>query len=320
MTDRTPAASANVPMGPGREFDLIRALAARWGDRARGIGDDAAVVDVPPGSRLVASTDTSVEDVHFRRHWLTPREIGYRACAAALSDLAAMAAAPLGMLVALTVSPQWLLHAESLADGMGDAAVAAQCPIVGGDVTAGDRLSLTVTVLGHASRPVGRRGARPGDAVFVTGRLGGPGAALAALRAGQVPSPLHRERFARPVPRIGEARWLAERGATAMIDISDGLSSELRHLAAASAVALDIDLDAVLVLDDVLPTDAAVSGEEYELLCTAPPDIDRAAFARTFGIPLTLVGAVAADGGPEVRVTQGGRRVDLPGGYDQLSR
>ncbi len=319
MTDRTPVASGNVPMGPGREFDLIRELAARWGERARGIGDDAAVLDVPPGSHLVASTDTSVEGVHFRRVWLTPREIGYRCCAAALSDLAAMAAAPLGMLVALTVSPDWLAHAGSLADGMGDAAAAERCPIVGGDVTAGDRLSLTVTVLGHASRPVGRRGARPGDALFVTGRLGGPGAALAALRAGQSPSPPHRERFAHPVPRIGEARWLAERGATAMIDISDGLSSELRHLAAAGVVALDIDLDTMPVVDDVLTRDAAVSGEEYELLCAAPPDIDTAAFGRTFGIPLTMVGRVAADRGPEVRVTQGGRRVDLPGGYDQLS-
>ena len=94
-------------LGPGREFDAVRALMARWGDLARGIGDDAAVLDVPPGERLVVSVDSSVEDRHFRRAWLTPEEIGYRAATAALSDLAAMGARPLGMLVALALPTAW---------------------------------------------------------------------------------------------------------------------------------------------------------------------------------------------------------------------
>src|SRR4051812_44622747 len=96
-----------MSLGPGREFDVIRDLVRRWGDSARGIGDDAAVLDVPAGNRLLASTDATVENVHFRRDWLTPEEIGYRAAAAALSDLAAMGATPIAILVALCVPERW---------------------------------------------------------------------------------------------------------------------------------------------------------------------------------------------------------------------
>src|SRR5439155_661091 len=99
--------SREVSLGPGREFDAIRLMLDRWGARARGIGDDAAVLDVAPGASLVASVDAAVEGRHFRREWLTPREIGYRAVAAALSDLAAMAARPLGVLIALGAPDAW---------------------------------------------------------------------------------------------------------------------------------------------------------------------------------------------------------------------
>ncbi|MFL5606761.1 MAG: AIR synthase related protein, partial [Gemmatimonadaceae bacterium] len=97
----------NIPLGPGAEFDAIRDMLAQWGDRARGIGDDAATLDVPRGEMLVASTDASVEGVHFMRDWLSPGEIGGRAAAAALSDLAAMAARPLGLLLAFGVPDDW---------------------------------------------------------------------------------------------------------------------------------------------------------------------------------------------------------------------
>ena len=111
----------STALGPGREFDLIRALTNRWGTLARGVGDDAALLDVPPGDVLVASVDSVVEGVHFRDGWFTPREIGWRATTAALSDLAAMAAAPLGVLVSLSLPEAWLPRVDDLADGIGEA-------------------------------------------------------------------------------------------------------------------------------------------------------------------------------------------------------
>ena len=302
-------------LGPGREFDLVRDFVRRWGDVASGIGGDCAELDVPAGSRLVVSTDASVENVHFRRDWLAPREIGWRAAAAAVSDLAAAGAEPLGLLLALTLPPAWRDEAPDLADGVGDLARAAGVRIVGGDVTAGAELALGVTVLGHVDRPLRRDGARPGDALWVTGRLGGPGAALRALLAGDPPAAAHRERFARPMPRLREAAWLRTHGASAAIDVSDGLAADARHLAAASGIHLRLDVEAVPCVPGVTPAEALRSGEEYEVLVTAPPDLDHAGFARTFGVPLTRVGDVRAEGGAGVSAT-----FDLPDGHDHLSR
>ena len=312
-------ATGHEALGPGREFDVIRALLGRWSDMARGIGDDAAVLDIPAGSRLVASIDTSLEGVHFRREWLTAREIGYRSTASALSDLAAMAAQPLAILLALSLPPTWLDDAASLADGVGDAARDAGCAIVGGDTTRGDRLALTVTVLGHAIAPVRRSGARPGDLVYVTGRLGAVAAAVAAFERGETPPRPLRERFAHPVPRMAEAQWLAAKGATAMIDISDGLVSELRHLAAASNVGMTVELERVPVVAGMTPADAARSGEEYELLLTSPHELDAAAFTSAFSSPQTSIGRVD-DGVGGVIVTHRGERVDPGAGYDHFSR
>nr|MBP9106641.1 hypothetical protein [Gemmatimonadaceae bacterium] len=133
----------HISLASGKEFDLVRAMIARWGTAASGIGDDAAVLDLPPGERVVVSTDASVEGVHFRRDWLTATEIGYRATAAALSDLAAMAAAPRGLVVALGIPERWLPEVEALADGIGEAARLSGTPIVGGDVTRASELSVT---------------------------------------------------------------------------------------------------------------------------------------------------------------------------------
>ena len=306
-----------LALGPGREFDLVRDFLARWGPLARGVGGDCAVLDVPAGARLVVSTDTSVEDVHFRRAWLSPREIGYRATAAALSDLAAAAAEPLGLLLALTLPVAWRAGAGEIAEGVAEAARVAGAPIVGGDTTTGAALSLTVTALGAAARPLSRAGARPGDALWVTGALGGPAAALRAWLAGDAPDATHRARFARPVPRVAEARWLAGQGATAAVDLSDGLAADARHLAAASRVRLDLDADAVPRLAGVELALALAGGEEYELLVAAPASLDAAAFAARFGVPITRVGgvvALAAGEPPGVHA-----RVDLPGGHDHLS-
>lgn len=303
-------------LGPGREFDVIREMRSRWGSIAAGIGDDAAVLDVPRGDVLVASNDTSIEGRHFRRGWLTPHEIGYRAVTAALSDLAAMAARPLGVLVALALPAEWQSEVAALADGIGEAAAVAHTRILGGNTSAAGELSLTTTVLGSAFGTLRRDALRPGDQLYVTGRLGGAGAACRALDAGLTPAPADRARFARPVARLTEARWLLDRGATAGIDISDGLAAELQHLAAASGARLEVQLERVPRVDGVSEREAAVSGEEYELLVGAPVSLDARDFERTFGLPLTCIGRAAA--GRDVILTSAGARVAIPSGYDHL--
>ena len=311
--------SDETTLGPGREFDLMREMMSRWGDRARGIGDDATVLGVPAGEQIVLSTDTSLEDVHFRREWLSAEEIGWRATAAALSDLAAMAANPLGVLVALTLSPQWIDDLGDLAEGIASSAAAAEAPIVGGDLTRGERLAITVTVIGSSATPLRRVGAQPGDTLWVTGQLGGPAVAMAAWGEGRQPTPEARSRFARPVPRIREAQWLLSAGATAGIDISDGLGGDASHLAAASGVRITIDAEAVPLAAGADISAAQRSGEEYELLVTTRTPFDAGAFQSEFGLSLTRIGAVE-EGEPGVDLLIGGERVASPAGYDHFSK
>ncbi len=315
-----PDPARHTSLRAGGEFDAIRALLERWGDRARGIGDDAATLDVAPGARFVVSTDTSVEEVHFRRSWFSPEEIGWRAATSALSDLAAMAARPIGLLLAASVPVSWRDALPALGEGIGAAADAVDCPIVGGDLTAGRDLVLTVTVLGEAVHPATRDGARPGDGLYVTGRFGGPRRALLALLRGEIPTAADRDRFARPLARVAEARWLVERGARALVDVSDGVLADAGHIAAASRRLLLLDPDAIPRVSDASVEEALTGGEEYELLCTAPEPLDTDAFARTFGIALTRVGDVLDPGdGPPRVVVRGGTRVDLPAGYDHFT-
>jgi thiamine-monophosphate kinase len=311
----------NLELGPGAEFDTVRSMLSRWGALAHGVGDDAALLDVPAGSRLAVSTDTSVENVHFRREWLSAEEIAYRAVAASLSDLAAMAATPLGIVIALTLTPEWRAQVERLADGFAAASRAFGAPIVGGDLTAGSELAIGVTVLGVVEHALSRSGARAGDVLWVTGRLGGPLLALRALEQGRAPLPEHRDRFARPVPRLREGRWLAAHGATAAIDCSDGIAADASHLAAASGVVMVLDLDRLPLVAGASARDAAQSGEEYELVVTAPGELDHRAFEREFGVPLTAVGRVeaAGGGGAGVETLAGGRPVPVPRGHNHFS-
>lgn len=311
----------NLELGPGPEFDVVRAMLSRWGPLAHGVGDDAALLDVPAGSRLAISTDASVENVHFRRGWLSAYEIAWRAVAAALSDLAAMGATPLGMVIALTLSETWRAEVVQLADGFGAAARELGAPIVGGDLSEGSELNIAVTVLGAVAHALRRSGARAGDTLWVTGRLGGPLLALRALEAGTVPLPSHWERFARPVPRLREGRWLAAHGATAAIDCSDGIGADTAHLAAASGMRIVLELDRLPLVTGAAVLDAARSGEEYELIVTAPSSLDCAAFEREFGAPLTAVGRVHEThvNGAGVSALENGRPVPLPRGHSHFS-
>ena len=310
----------DVALGLGEEFDLIRQLRERWGKLAVGLGDDAAVLEPPRGDRIVVTTDSAVEHVHFRRDWLSMAEIGYRAVTAALSDIAAMGAEPRGALIALSLSSEGRDRLMELADGIGDAVRAAGTVIIGGNLSQSDALAITTTVIGSAHTPLTRAGARPGDLLYVTGALGGPNAALRAFQAGKTPSAEMCGRFAHPAARIAEARWLAARGAAAAIDISDGLIADARHVAAAAGCTLEIRAERVPVFTGATEEDALIGGEEYELLIASRALLNEAEFADRFGISLTPIGRVT-EGTAAVTLTRNGKPVSLPGsrGYDHFS-
>jgi thiamine-monophosphate kinase len=230
-----------------------------------------------------------------------------------------MGAAPLGVILAIAVPTAWRDAIGEIADGIGEAAAFARAPIVGGDLSGGRELAITVTVLGSAVAPLRRSGARVGDRICVTGTLGGPSRAIAELSAGRVPDDRSRRRFAHPEPRIREARWLAAHGATAAIDVSDGVVSDAGHLAAASGVAIRLDLETLPCEPGVDCLDAAASGEEYELLLALPAAAAVHDFERQFRLPLTEIGRVVAGGEPGVTTMHRGASVAPPRGYDHFS-
>jgi len=286
-------------MGPGPEFDTIRALMARWGALAVDIGDDAAVLPDfsadASGRRTVVSTDACIEGAHFLDGWLTPKEVGGRAVAAALSDLAAMGARAEAILVAMVVPDRWRDSLAEVADGIAAVLRPTGARIIGGNLSRGDAFGITTTVIGSTARPVSRRGAQPGDRLLITGVLGGPGQAVAALYAGAIPATWARTRFAAPVPRLAEGQLLAEAGVHGMLDVSDGLVADARHLAAASGVRLRIDSARLPVGAGVSTRQALESGEEYELLVAAPVEVARGLHARwasVSGVALTDIGEV----------------------------
>lgn len=331
---RKKAESPPAPrLGPGREFDLIREFVETGPpdrpDVRIGSGDDCAVIT---GTAIAVSTDMFVENVHFRRDWLKGEEIGYRATAAALSDLAAMAARPIGVLVSVAASAAdvqaELVH--EIGTGVRNAAADFGAALLGGDLSRAAELMLNITVLGDAPDPVARSGARAGDAIFVTGRLGAAAAAVRAWRRGWEPPEAARAAFARPRPRIREARWLAEHaGIHALIDLSDGLTGDLSHLAAASGKAVGLDVDRVPVhpaAREVTKTDANADavrlalggGEDYELCFAAPArPVEEVmdAFHDEFGIRLSRVGTVREGSGVHVVENDGTWTPIHDGGY-----
>src|SRR6056297_1788771 len=217
---------SRIRLGSGREFDLIRSFLAEDETLPQGVdvgpGDDAAVLD----GGWVISTDLSVEDVHFRRSWLTDEEIGYRAAAAALSDLAAMAATPIGVLVSVAAPRGGRINVTEVQAGVRASTRSVGAGVIGGDLSRSPGpLFIDVVVLGRAERPVSRAGARAGDELWVSGTLGTGDAAIHAWNAGAVPPEAIRARFARPAPRVELACALAAAGVpTSMLDLSDGLA------------------------------------------------------------------------------------------------
>ncbi len=309
------------------EFELIERFTRQFtrGEGVRvGVGDDAAVLRPPRGEELVATVDAVVEGVHFDRRF-TPQEIGWKALAVNLSDLAAMGARPLWALVALATPPAAdPARLERIGRGIAACARRHGVSVVGGNVTAARELSLTVTVLGavERGRALLRSGGRPGDLLVVSGTLGD---AALGIRPGAAPALRARQR--RPRPRLALGRG-AVGVARAAIDLSDGLLQDLGHLCTASGVGARVEVDRLPLSPAYRaatrrsrdPDLGALSGgEDYELLLAVPPSRlaalrEAAHRART---PVTVVGALEARRG--VRVVGGGRLLHpRHAGHDHL--
>jgi thiamine-monophosphate kinase len=315
-------------------IEAIRQALSAPGERVvRSTGDDAAVVRSRPFA--VTSIDTVADGVHFDLATHSPADVGHKALATALSDLAAMGAEPGEAYVALALPPDLgdgdvLELVRALADLAGETGTT----VAGGDVVSAPGLVVTVSVTGWADsedRLVGRDGTRIGDVVGVTGELGGAAAGLALL--GGLETDLGDEvkdslltRHRRPTARLAAGRALAAAGATAMIDLSDGLATDARHLARASGLALEIDAGTLPMADGVAEVAAAAGrneleltaagGDDYELLFTIPADCWAAAEA-TAGVSLTRLGRALEGTGVQF---PGADAVDLDAvrGYEHL--
>jgi thiamine-monophosphate kinase len=273
-----------------------------------------------------------VEGVHFRREWITLQEAGYRAAAAALSDLAAMAAEPMGILLSLALPSQDVeATALALQTGAREACQQEGIAILGGDLSriAGP-MALDVVALGRTDAPLLRSGGEAGDEVWVTGWLGGSAAAVRLWSQGGEPGPLLREAYARPRPRIRELRWLAERvELRSGIDLSDGLAGDAGHLAAASGTCVRLETSQLPIHrsareeipdpDELLHT-ALKGGEDYEVCFSVPSGSVQehaSAFQEAFGIPLTRVGRMTEGTGVSV-LDPHGEPLPLGGGFSHF--
>ena len=321
------------------EFDLIealsRALPSPPSNAARGlrigIGDDAAAWSSPEGA-TVLTTDTLVEGVHFDLDWTGWADLGWKALAVNLSDVAAMGCAPTYAVVTLGLRGD--LPVDGLAamyGGIAEVAGRFGCAVVGGDITASPALFVSVAMLGSRQGCGGiltRTGAVPGQAVAVTGRLGSSAAGLRLLRSGAPQDgPLRRlvDAHLRPQPRLPEGQAIADASSSAAIDVSDGLVADLAKLCAASGVGAEIDASSVPVdpaLAPAFPDDwlelALSGGEDYELLFTAPAKtVER--IAGEVDTPVTVIGRTV-DPSEGVKVLDAsGAQIDLPHeGWDHL--
>jgi thiamine-monophosphate kinase len=287
------------------------------------MGDDAAILAVPDG-RAAVSIDLLVEGRHFRRDWATAIDIGRRAAAASLSDIAAMGATATGLVVGLAMPEDLPVHwAVELHAGLQEEAARVGAAIVGGDVTSADQVMIAVTAIGDLGElpPVQRSGAEPGDVLAVSGRLGFAAAGLAVLSRGfRAPRELV-DAYRSPEPPYASGPAAARAGATAMIDISDGLVADARHIAHASKVDLDIDVDRLSVPEVLQEIASAYNvdplewmltgGDDHALLATFPKD---AKLPRAFSV----IGSVRDSSDPGVRVN--GAAVQVAGGFEHFRR
>lgn len=276
-----------------------------------GPGDDCAVLEIPPDHQLLVTTDSLVEGVHFKRDWLSMRELGWRALVQNLSDIAAMAGEATGAVVAL-ISPPDLLWRDfqDLAGGLKEAGEEYHCPIVGGNLSRGSELSVVITLLGRVERgkAITRQGAKVGDFLWVTGTLGGARAGWKALEKG-IEHPVVKF-YRRPQARIKEALFLKELGRIhSLMDLSDGLKTDLSRILENRGARVNLEkipIDDSLVdfcrIEGIDPVETAIlGGEDFELLFASGDPVfckDKKFFEEKFKIPLTCIGEVTV--APEI--------------------
>ncbi len=333
-----------MKLGVIGEFGMIERIRAGFPvpEGCVGIGDDCAVIE-QPGSRVqLVTTDLLVEDVHFLRNRITPEELGQKSLAVNLSDIAAMGGAARAAFLSIGLPKEtevaWL---DGFFAGLGELSRATGCALLGGDTTGSPRgVVINIAVLGEAERGrvIYRSGAQPGDVIAVTGVLGDSGAGLRLLLEGDEVEGDADARYLvkahhRPVPHLAEGAWLAASGAVrAMMDVSDGIESDLRHILSASKVGARITVDRLPVSDAMrrmagrkgwnVGELAATGGEDYVLLCAMDParfDALAESFAARFGRPLTAIGRVEAE--PGLRLEDQGRLVRWQRhGFDHFNR
>jgi thiamine-monophosphate kinase len=289
---------------PLYEKALIRKLRLRAGSGSsivKGIGDDCAVLRIPPSHELLVTTDFTIEKVHFRRDWHRPDVAGRRCLARGLSDIAAMGGEPraafLSLALASDVPQKWV---DRFITGLLGLANECKVPLAGGD-TAATPVGIQADIVVVGSVPKGkavlRSGARVGDQIYVTGELGASAAALARLAAGRPTGPEGSKHF-RPKPRLAVGEWLRRHGVpSAMIDVSDGLSTDLGHICDESQVGAEIEAEAiprarVTQKEKAVALELALhGGEDYELLFTSSKSVP----ARVAGVRVTCIGRIVQE-------------------------
>jgi thiamine-monophosphate kinase len=312
-----------MPLNEKQLIARIRRVAGRGGKGVLGIGDDCAVLRIPTGDEALVTTDFSLEGVHFRREWHPPDAVGHRCLARGLSDIAAMGGTPRAAFLSLALPeelPQrWV---DQFIAGFVKLAKRYSVPLAGGDTAQSpDGILADIVVLGSvpAGEAVLRSGARPGDLIYVTGTLGAAMADLDQLRAGKKLRPgAHRKHFY-PEPRVEVGKFLREKKlVSAMIDISDGLSTDLSHICEESGVGAVIHADGIpagVRGKDALRF-ALHGGDEYELLFTAGPGYRIP--KQVAGVPITQIGEIVRGKQMKLTLKDGNSEALAPGGWEHF--
>ena len=318
-----------MPLAEKALISRLRALSGTGSAVRTGIGDDCAVLGIPAGHEALVTTDFSLEGIHFRRDWHTSEVAGHRCLARGLSDIAAMGGEPLAAFLSLAVPsklPQrWI---DRFLDGFLALAKQFRVPLAGGDTAQSpDGILADIVLLGSVPKggAILRSGARPGDLIYVTGELGGGADALHRLSAGKKIRPEDYPRHFHPIPRLAVGRFLRERRlATSMIDLSDGLSTDLGHICDESHVGAGILADAIPRARVGLPKhavdlkDALNGGDDYELLFTASPR--KAVPPRIAKVPVSLIGRITKNKNIELVKEDGAGSAFKPQGWEHFRR
>ena len=331
----------DVPLSEKKLIQQIRLkqnrrFARRDRDRAKdkpvvtGIGDDCAVLRVPPGNELLVTTDFTIENVHFRRDWHRPELVGRRCLTRGLSDIAAMGGEPraafLSLAVASDVPQRWV---DRFLKGLLDLAREFNVPLAGGDTSesaGGGGIQADIVVVGSVpkGKAVLRSGAKVGDQIYVTGELGGSAAALALLMKSKPVGAAYFRHFSRhshPQARVAVGRWLRQRGvASAMIDLSDGLSTDLEHICQESHVGAELEAEAIpraqVGKKRVALELALHGGDDYELLFTSAAAVP----SRIAGVRVTRIGRTTKSAGMRIVGADGKVRLLKAGGWEHFAR